>query len=316
MSKKINYNYIFQKGEHYLTVRDRATNTANRSKIGSMRQLEREIRKQPVNSDMFITKYPENCIVDCIILDLDSEDDKSLALEEARTIQSVTNEKGLNTVIVSSGKKGYHIYIQVPFRPFMDRGLAHYHLIDGWDYSIYFEEYINLLIDKEEDTYLTLDMTNTSAGLKGNIRVIGSVHPSTNKRCRVIDGEFLPFQAPTELEWWCLKTAWKDAKTKCEKSNNDKSLSKMGYGAYSKITSDPVADNDLRTLIPQIFGLTVNDYGRYVMANCPFHNDRKPSLKITKEWFYCLSCQERGNWYTLRRKGYITEEMQRIKELE
>lgn len=313
----IDYNVIFQKGEHYLTVRDRATNTAKRLKIGSMKQLKRELKKQPPNSDMFITKYPNNCIITTIILDLDSEDDKSLALEEAKTIQEITKEKELNTVIVSSGKKGYHLYIQVPYRPFKDLGYAQYSKKFPFDYNVYFENYINYLINrKEEDTYVTLDMTNTSAGLRGNIRVIGSVHPSTNKKCKVVDGEFIPFQPPTTDEWDCLKRAFKNCKMGCNIQHNQVKIKKRNAFKYMKHTNDPVADNDLRTLMPSIFGGKMREYDGYIMMQCPFHSDNNPSLKVVKEWFYCLGCGKKGNWYTLKREGYIREPAIRIKELE
>lgn len=313
----INYNVIFQKGEHYLTIRDRVTNTANRIKLGSMKQLKRNIRRQPSNSDMFITKYPNNCIVDCIILDLDSEDDKHLALEEAKTIQEVTQEKGLNTVIVSSTKKGFHNYIQVPYRPFKDNGYAQYCKQFPFEYSMYFENYINNLIDKtEEDTYVTLDRTNTSAGLRGNIRVIGSIHPSTNKRCKVVDGDFIPFQPPTDDEWECLNKAFRTAKLECNIKHNTVKIRKRNAYKYVEHTSDPIQDNDLRTLMPSIFGGQSKSYGDYVMMQCPFHNDSNPSLKIKKEWFYCLGCEKKGNIYTLMKNGYVKEPAIRIKELE
>lgn len=315
----IDYNVLFQKGEHYLTIRDRATNTAKRLKIGSMNTIKREIRKQPKGSDVFITKYAENCIVPTIILDLDSEDDKSLAFEEAKTIQEVTKEKGLNTVIVSSTKKGYHLYIQVPYRPFQDKGLAKYKRLFPFSYKKYFEHYINYLIDKKEsDTYVTLDMTNTSAGLKGNIRVIGSVHPSTNKRCKVVDGEFIPFQPPTDDEFYCLKKAFRVTKLECKEESVNKRISKRNAFKYMKCTDDPVKDNDLRELMPSIFGGKTREYDGYIMMQCPFHNDQNPSLKVTKEWFFCLGdgCNKKGNYWTLKREGYIKEPTIRIKELE
>ena len=313
----IDYNVLFQKGEHYLTVRDRATNTAKRLKIGSMNTIKRELKKQPSNSDVFITKYAENCIVPVIILDLDSEDDKSLAFDEAKTIQEVTKEKGLNTVIISSGKKGNHCYIQVPYRPFQDMGLAKYKRLFPFSYKKYFEHYINYIIDKKEsDTYVTLDMTNTSAGLKGNIRVIGSVHPATGKRCKVVDGEFIPFQPPTDDEFYCLKKAFKVTKLECKEESVNKRISKRNAFKYMEHTNDPVADNDLRELMPSIFGGKMREYDGYIMMQCPFHSDSNPSLKVVKEWFYCLGCGKKGNWYTLKREGYIREPTIKIKELE
>lgn len=315
----MDYNIIFQRGEHYLTVRDRVTNTAKRLKIGSMNQLKRRIKHQPKNTDLYITKYPNNCIITTIILDFDSEEDKSLAYSDAKQVKDVVEDKGLNCVIISSTKKGFHNYIQVPYRPFQDMGLAKYKRLFPFSYKKYFEHYINYLIDKKEsDTYVTLDMTNTSAGLKGNIRVIGSVHPATGKRCKVVDGEFIPFQPPTDDEFYCLKKAFKVTKLECKEESVNKRISKRNAFKYMEHTNDPVADNDLRELMPSIFGGKTREYDGYIMMQCPFHNDQNPSLKVTKEWFFCLGdgCNKKGNYWTLLKEGYIKEKTVKIPELE
>lgn len=311
------YDIIFQRKQHYLTTRYREDNHAKRELIVNMNQLKRRIKHQPKNTDLYITKYPNNCIITTIILDFDSEEDKSLAYSDAKQVKDVVEDKGLNCVIISSTKKGFHNYIQVPYRPFQDMGLAKYKRLFPFSYKKYFEHYINYLIDKKEsDTYVTLDMTNTSAGLKGNIRVIGSVHPSTNKRCKVVDGEFLPFQPPTDDEFYCLKKAFKVTKLECKEESVNKRISKRNAFKYMKHTNDPVADNDLRELMPSIFGGKTREYDGYVMMQCPFHSDNNPSLKVVKEWFYCLGCGKKGNWYTLKREGYIREPTIKIKELE
>jgi hypothetical protein len=44
----------------------------------------------------------------------------------------------------------------------------------------------------------------------------------------------------------------------------------------------------------------VNDY---IVALCPFHDDRKPSILIYGDgWFTCLGCGRKGTWDTLHRK--------------
>ena len=48
--------------------------------------------------------------------------------------------------------------------------------------------------------------------------------------------------------------------------------------------------------MPQIYGGKVKRYGNYVMMQCPFHNDNNPSLVVTKEYYYCKGCGEKGNW--------------------
>lgn len=41
-----------------------------------------------------------------------------------------------------------------------------------------------------------------------------------------------------------------------------------------------------------MYGLKI---GRNKMANCPFHNDRSPSLYIQADHFYCFGCGEHGD---------------------
>ena len=40
------------------------------------------------------------------------------------------------------------------------------------------------------------------------------------------------------------------------------------------------------------YGLKVSRNG---MACCPFHNDRHPSLKLNKEYFFCFGCGAKGD---------------------
>ena len=40
------------------------------------------------------------------------------------------------------------------------------------------------------------------------------------------------------------------------------------------------------------FGLSVSRNG---MVCCPFHNDRHPSMKLNKDYFYCFGCGANGD---------------------
>lgn len=40
------------------------------------------------------------------------------------------------------------------------------------------------------------------------------------------------------------------------------------------------------------YGLKVNRNG---MACCPFHNDRHPSMKLNKNYFFCFGCGAKGD---------------------
>ena len=44
--------------------------------------------------------------------------------------------------------------------------------------------------------------------------------------------------------------------------------------------------------VAEHYGLTV---GRNGMTCCPFHEDRHPSLKLNKDYFYCFGCGASGD---------------------
>ena len=115
---------IFEPRQHYLTTvyRDRNRN-ARRVRIKSVEQLERLVEQQPKNSDLYITKYGKDGVVWNIILDFDSEDDKSVAWNDCLTISKFLERKGIDCVIVDSTNKGFHCYVQIPptnFKIFFD----------------------------------------------------------------------------------------------------------------------------------------------------------------------------------------------------
>lgn len=35
--------------------------------------------------------------------------------------------------------------------------------------------------------------------------------------------------------------------------------------------------------------------GRHDMVRCPFHNDRHPSMKLNRDFYYCFGCSEKGD---------------------
>ena len=42
----------------------------------------------------------------------------------------------------------------------------------------------------------------------------------------------------------------------------------------------------------KMYGLQVNHHG---MTKCPFHDDRHPSMKLNKDYFYCFGCGATGD---------------------
>lgn len=50
----------------------------------------------------------------------------------------------------------------------------------------------------------------------------------------------------------------------------------------------------MRAVIEE-YGLSINRSG---YCNCPFHNERTPSMKIYKDSYYCFGCGEHGDIFT------------------
>jgi DNA primase len=299
----MNYETLFWKKQHYITIKNRNNGKADRRLLFNNKQAHKIIKNQKENTDVFISKYPLDNILNCIILDFDSEENIKLAHKEAKKVQRITRLEGLNTLIVQSGKKGYHTYTQIPLcKSFLD--------------SDYLNIYIKELIKFHETNYHTFDERNFTAGLNGNIRLIGSKHPSTNNKCEIIDGEFvkhkvfdeiIEFQIPNQYHIDCLELAnqiYKDkikAKERKHKENLKKQKKRLEKGF-----DDPIHENDLRDLMPQIFHGESKSYDKgYLYMQCPFHPDEHPSLLVTKEYYSCSACGEKGNIWTLKKKDHI-----------
>ena len=306
-----NYEIIYQAKQHYVTIPQRQIRKLS---FGN-EHLNKMLKHQKKDEDMFITKYAKDGIVPCIILDFDDEDDASHsnAFRDARKLQRFTSKKGLNTVIVSSTNKGYHIYIQLPPRYF-GNGTDDI----GVNRDVWFNKFVEYLIDNRRFKYATLDSTNTSAGLRGNIRIIGSIHPKTQERVHIVKGEFLDCIEPVDWEWECMQKAYKYAETKpkVEKANQIERIRNLQQKQHNG--QELIDNNDLRILMPQIFGGKTKSFKKgYIMMQCPFHSpDENPSMVVEKDYYYCKTCGSKGNWWTLYRMKKVhlpKEEFIRIK---
>ena len=281
--------------EHFITVNDR-NGYSNRRKIWNENVIAKVLKNQKPSEDIYVTKYPSSRLVKYLILDFDSKEDKSISLKESERLMRYMEKHGHPCVLVDSTNKGYHLYIQISPFLFKDEGNR---VMPDWD--LYFDEFVRFMIRKSSKLpYTTLDATNTSAGLRGNIRLIGSLHPSTGRRVSIIRGEFsddlLP---PTSLQDTAQKVAFEFCDI-CEEQKQVRiSKSKVVNGI------DPIEENDLRELFPAIFGGDVKHYGYYSMMCCPFHNEKHPSLMLTKRTFKCRACGEQGNIWSLKKKGIV-----------
>ena len=296
----IDYELIYERKQHYLTV----PQNNNRKLCFGNESIIKAIQHQKQGTDLFITKYAEDNIVSCIILDFDDKDNPENALKDARKLKILMNKKGLNTVIVKSGSKGYHAYVQIPIKNFGNSSYT-----TDVDSDTWFKKYVDLIIRgndrKLRVDYPTLDSNNTNAGLRGNIRVIGSIHPKTNNRCEIIEGDFKDCIEPNLFDWDCFNEAYEFAKIH-EKNHDYKERKRREKRLLYSGQGDPVLDNDLRTLMPSIYGGDYKTFKKgYIMMQCPFHNDGNPSMVVKKEFYYCKACGEKGNWWTLRDKGDV-----------
>jgi len=289
----MNYDWL-KKGEHIITVRDRGEGFPHQHRYWNEKVIEKVLANQKQTEDIYISKYPSSRLVDTIILDFDSSDIKE-AYKDVNRMRNYLSKEGINCVIVESGSKGYHLYIQIAPFLFKDTEIR-----NGIDWKSYFNAFVCFLIHDSNTTYETLDKTNFNAGLNGNIRLIGSKHPKTGKVCRIIEGSFISEYKITKIQ----DEAQKKAFLKCEIVEEEKrqmlKKTKIIHG------NDPIANNDLRDVFREITG-DIKMYPKgYGYCRCPSHGiDEHPSLLVTKEWFSCSACNFRGNVWTLRKMGLV-----------
>lgn len=289
----MSYDWL-KKREHTITVRDRGDGFPHQHKYWNEKVIAKVIANQKQTEDIYITKYPSSRLVETIILDFDSTD-----LEEAyRDVNKMRNyltKEGHNCIVVKSGSKGYHLYIQIA--PFLFKDTEHR---NGINWRSYFNAFVCFLIHDSSSTYKTLDKTNFNAGLNGNIRLVGSRHPKTGQVCEIIEGSFISEQPITKIQ----DEAQKKAFLKCEIVEETRKQQKLKTRIVDG--NDPIKNNDLREIFREITG-DIKLYPKgYGFCCCPVHGDKHPSLLVTKEWFCCFACNDfKGNIWTLRKMGFV-----------
>ena len=256
---------IFEDKQHYLTTVYRSRNrNARRVRIKSVDQLERLVENQPVNSDLYITKYGKDGVVFNIILDFDSEDDKSVAWNDCLTISKFLERKGIDCVIVDSTNKGYHLYVQIPptnFKVFFDEPIE--------EPSLFFKYYVIELLNLDSFKLKSLDEVNFNASLDGNIRVIGSTHPKTNQMVYIKQGKFHDINE--NLDYYenamhyhdkIIRVAFNQYKEALEEIETKR----LQYSNRLK-TEDDLLNLDLRDVFQNIFNLQkVREYGENLLS--------------------------------------------------
>ena len=291
----MNYDWI-KDSQHIITIRDRKTGFAKQRRVWNKKVIEQVLDGQKSSEDVYITKYPKSRLVETVILDFDSEDDPKLAFRECKKLHNYLRLNGLNSVIVESGKKGNHLYIQIaPFK-FRDTEMRQMS-----DWNSYFNAFVCFLIHDSSSTYQTLDKVNFTAGLNGNIRLIGSKHPSTGNTCRIVKGSFKETDTVTQLQDDAQRRAYlkMDIVAQDKKQRQLKKTKVVGG-------NDPVSNNDLRDVFEHITGEVKRYPKGYAYCSCPVHGtDSHFSLLLTKEWFSCSACDFKGNIWTLRKMGLV-----------
>lgn len=291
-----NYKWI-RDGQHKITIRNRETGYAHQVRCWNEEIIHNVLKNQKSCEDVFITKYPKDKCVTTIVLDYDSDDNPEDAFKEAKQLRNYLTLQGHNVVLVDSTNKGTHVYCEIA--PFMFKDA----LDDGRnikDWNVFFKDFIYYLIHDVTKKHDCLDAINMNAGIGGNIRLIGSVHPSTGKKVEIISGEFTGNQTPTSLQEDAQIKAWHKADIIDKELTQKLKKTKVEFG------DDPIKCNDLREILPQISGNPIKLYSRgYGYMCCPFHSDKKPSMLVTKEFYSCASCNARGNVFTLKKKGLV-----------
>jgi len=287
-----NYSFLVP-NEHIITVRDRDTGFAKQHRYWNEAVIKKVLREQKPSEDIYVTKYPKSRLIDTVILDFDSEDIEK-AYNDVKRLSNYLKIHGLNSVIVKSGSKGYHIYIEIAPFLFNDTNIRK---VSDW--NSYFNAFVCFLIHDGESYYPTLDQVNFNAGLNGNIRLIGSIHPKTGEKCEIIEGEFLKDYKVTEIQDSAQRTAY----AKLEIKENDKKQQLTKTFVFEG--DNPIEVNDLREVFKDLVG-EIKLYPKgYAYCKCPFHDDKHPSMLVTKEWYSCSGCHEKGNIFTLKKKNLV-----------
>ena len=264
---------IFEPKEHYLTtVYRNGRRNAKRIRIKSVDQLERLVKMQP--KDKFLER------------------------------------KGIDCVIVDSTNKGFHLYVMIPptnFRKFGDESIE--------EPSLFFKCYVSELLNLRSFKLISLDEVNYNASLDGNIRVIGSIHPKTGQVVYIKQGEFHDinenldyYENAMHYHTQVVRVAYNKY---CEQLEEIETK-RLQYANRVK-TEDDLLSLDLRDVFQSIFSLQkVRKYGNTIWCCCPFHNDENPSFCITPTHFFCSSssCNEKGNIFTLIKKGLVEQPKQ------
>lgn len=299
---------IFEPKQHYLTTVFRnGKRNARRIRIKSVDQLERHIVNQPNGTDLYITKYGKDGVVWNIILDFDSED-MAEAYHDALTLRKFLQRKGINVVIVCSTNKGYHCYLEIPptnFKLFFDEPIE--------EPSLFFKYYVTELCNLDSFKFKSLDEVNFNASLDGNIRVIGSVHPKTDQVVYIKDGEF--HDIDVDIDYYFDAMIYSDkivrsAYAKYKEALEDIETKRLQYQNRLKTEND-LLSLDLRDVFRNIFSLQkVREYNGVIWCCCPFHDDKSPSFCIQRSHYFCSACGEKGNIFTLIKKGLVEQPRQ------
>jgi len=282
------FHGIFSWKQHYITIVGESY--SKKVLLKTKKQLKNLYAKQKPNENIFITKYPINRKVNMIILDFDSSNVFN-AWKEVNILYNYLKSKNINSVIVDSSNKGYHLYIQIPTLNFFSEDKK------------YFNNLFNLFIyNLIEYKYETLDPINTHAGLNGNIRLINSIHPKTGKRVEIVKGNFIKNDKKyynNTIDF--INQKYNEA---IKYQELKKQEIKINIQSIEK-SDDIIASNDLRQLFPKIFNTSFKRFNDYIVIQCPFHNDNNPSMQVTKDWYYCWGCGAKGNIWSLIKQKII-----------
>lgn len=296
------YDNLFEPKQHFLTTRYRDGRYAKRQKVWKGSQIKRAISKQDKCSDLYITKYPSDMYVTTVILDFDSSN-KEEAWNDVTLLHKYLQTKGIKSVIVDSTNKGYHIYIQI--KPVGFKNMDNPNLL--------FNLFVEHLIYNRHFKFKTLDESNTKASLRGNIRVIGSIHPVTQQKVKIVKGKFVPLldeelydayiEQMTNYQDVCFYSALKEYREQQEMRKQIKRES-MEYSMSTNAEFDPLK-LDLRDIVKEVFSPSqIKESGGNMWINCFEHSDNNPSMVVTEDFYYCKSCGAKGNAWNLIKKGY------------
>lgn len=251
--------------------------------------------------DTLITCYPYSEELDkdkdyylyakYLILDFDYKGNREVAYNEVKHIKTEFEKSGIESMIIDSTGKGYHLYVNINTK---------FNYFDDYEYDkkLYVEFIEELLQEHNINIYSLQSYDKKAEGLGRRMKCIGTTHPRTNSILQIAEGNIdnVTGKRGKFIITQVLNRAYQtiqDEKRKDEKADEiDQYLREKHKAEFKNYECDIEID--------QIYPAE-NSNGTLC---CPYHNDSNPSAYIShangKAYLHCSTCGK--TWFTATNK--------------